>query len=172
MKENKFYKQAWFYILLVGILVSAVAVLGSLYTDAFNTNTAFAFLAGGIFLTVLGGVFSFFSFQPIEPTLKTFSGRDLGIKMEDIGELNERELDVVFSLVTGTPLTEIQEASFTQDPEAYKRALRSRQNLQVKEQKDAAKQAKQAAKDPEKDFQAFYKQLRQQAERELQQKKK
>lgn len=169
MRQNKFYKQAWFYFLIAGILLSAISILGLIYTDYFNDTTAFALLAGGVFLTLLGAVFSFFSFQPTEPTLKTLKGRDLGIKMDDLKDLNDRELLVVFSMVTGVPMTDIQMAIVGGDPIGYKKALKQQEISNIKSANKEQKQQEQALKNipkqQEKEFQEYYKKQRQDAMR-------
>lgn len=107
VNPNAFYKQIWFWILIIGILVTIVTIILYLYTDLISLNIIYALTAVGFFLVFLGATISYFSFKSTEPTLHSFTGEDLKVKLDDLPKMSESELYNTFEKVTGVKISRI-----------------------------------------------------------------
>jgi len=102
---NKFYKKIWFYLFIFGFALSLIAVLAYLYMDdVLNTTNVYVLAGAGFGVVIFAAIVSFFSFKTPDPTLKSFSGEDLGITRGDLTLMKEPELRRTFSRVTGVPV--------------------------------------------------------------------
>lgn len=105
---NKFYKKIWFWLILLGALGFLVIVLIYLYADIISTTTAYV-VAGLFFGVILVGVIiSLFMKKDVEPTLKTFDGRDTKLTADQISSMNAAQLEETLALVSGIPVSAIR----------------------------------------------------------------
>lgn len=104
---NRFYKKIWFYLFLLGFLISLLAVLVYLYMDKLEPQNVYVLAGAGIAIILLGAIISFFSFREPEATLKTFRGEDTEITRGDLTKMSEQQLRETYSKVTGVPIQQL-----------------------------------------------------------------